>query len=92
MTTKASSHQRNTGAMALSTRCGAKTRAGGPCRSPAVSGKRRCRMHGGAAGSGAQQGNQNALKHGLYTKEMLEERRELMQLIGAARATLEELS
>jgi ATP-dependent DNA ligase len=24
-------------------------------------------MHGGAAGSGAQPGNQNALKHGRYT-------------------------
>ena len=29
-------------------RCGAKTRKGTPCRSPAVNGKRRCRMHGGA--------------------------------------------
>jgi uncharacterized protein YjcR len=26
-------------------------------------------MHGGAAGSGAPIGNQNALKHGLYTAE-----------------------
>lgn len=37
--------------------------------SPAVHGKTRCRMHGGAAGSGAPMGNQNALKHGLYTAE-----------------------
>jgi len=29
-----------------------RTRSGKPCRSPAVRGKRRCRMHGGAAGSG----------------------------------------
>lgn len=27
--------------------CGAKTKAGGPCQRPAVSGKRRCRLHGG---------------------------------------------
>ncbi len=27
-----------------------------PCMSPAVRGKRRCRMHGGAAGSGAPRG------------------------------------
>ena len=27
--------------------CGARTRSGKPCRSPAVHGKRRCRMHGG---------------------------------------------
>jgi len=46
-------------------RCGAKTKRnnGSPCRSPAVRGKRRCRMHGGAKGSGAQRGNRNALKH-----------------------------
>jgi len=28
-------------------RCGAKTRAGGSCKAPAVRGKSRCRMHGG---------------------------------------------
>ena len=50
-------------------RCGAKTRKGTPCEAPAVTGKKRCRMHGGAAGSGAPKGNQNALKHGLYTAE-----------------------
>ena len=33
-----------------------------PCRSPAVKGRKRCRMHGGAAGSGARAGNTNALK------------------------------
>ena len=31
----------------LSPRCGARTRAGCPCRAPAIHGKRRCRMHGG---------------------------------------------
>jgi hypothetical protein len=46
-------HPRNTGPMLSSLRCGAKTRSGKPCRSPAVAGKRRCRMHGGAPGSGA---------------------------------------
>ncbi|MGA8688593.1 MAG: HGGxSTG domain-containing protein [Methyloceanibacter sp.] len=34
--------------MLASPRCGAKTRSGGSCRSPAVSGKTRCRIHGGA--------------------------------------------
>jgi hypothetical protein len=33
--------------LALAPRCGARTRAGCPCRSPAISGKQRCRMHGG---------------------------------------------
>ncbi|WP_367186084.1 HGGxSTG domain-containing protein [Methylotenera sp.] len=28
-------------------RCGAKTRSGHPCKSPAIHGKARCRMHGG---------------------------------------------
>lgn len=52
-----------------SPRCGAKTRQGTPCRAPAVNNKRRCRMHGGADGSGAPIGSQNALKHGFNTKE-----------------------
>ncbi len=86
-----SSHPRNTGPMLKSPRCGAKTRRGTPCQSPAVSGKRRCRMHGGAPGSGAPRGNQNALKHGLYTKEALEERRALRELMRDARQTLEEI-
>jgi hypothetical protein len=60
---------RNTGPMKLSPRCGAWTRSGGACRAPAVSGRARCRMHGGAAGSGAPRGNKNALKSGLYTAE-----------------------
>lgn len=47
-------------------RCGAKTRRGTPCRSPAIRGKRRCRMHGGNS-PGAPRGNRHALKHGRYT-------------------------
>ena len=62
-------HPRNTGPMTLSPRCGARTRGGGACRAPAVSGRARCRMHGGAVGSGAPRGNQNALKSGLHTAE-----------------------
>jgi hypothetical protein len=38
--------------------CGARTRAGKPCRSPVVTGRRRCRMHGGALGSGGPKGVQ----------------------------------
>ena len=74
-------HQRNTGPMLSSLRCGAKTRSGKPCRSPAVSGKKRCRMHGGAPGSGAPRGNKNALKHGLYTREAITERRRIRELM-----------
>ena len=32
-------------------------------------------MHGGAQGSGAPAGNQNAFKSGAYTKEAIEERK-----------------
>lgn len=67
----------NVGPMVVSPRCGARTRAGGACRSPAVSGRRRCRMHGGAQGSGAPKGNSNALKAGLYTAERLALRRKV---------------
>ncbi|MGA8903295.1 HGGxSTG domain-containing protein [Bradyrhizobium sp.] len=61
--------------MLASPRCGAKTRSGEPCRSPAAKGKQRCRMHGGAAGSGAPLKNKNALKHGRYTRRRIEEHR-----------------
>lgn len=50
-------HPRNTAPMLASPGCGARTRTGQPCRSPAVTGKQRCRMHGGAAGSGAPKNN-----------------------------------
>jgi uncharacterized protein YjcR len=84
-------HPRNTGPMLASRRCGAKTRSGKPCRSPAVHGKKRCRMHGGAAGSGAPRGNQNATKHGSFTRQAIEERRQIKALIGEARKLLTEL-
>ncbi len=81
-------HRRNTGPMLSSPRCGAKTRSGKPCRSPAVAGRRRCRMHGGADGSGAPHGNRNALKHGLYTREAIERRRQLRALLRQAYGTI----
>ena len=64
-------------AMHLSARCGARTRGGGNCRAPAVRAKRRCRMHGGAGGSGAQPGNTNARTHGFYSAAAKAERRAL---------------
>ena len=84
-------HPRNTGPMLASPRCGAKTRAGGTCRSPAVRSKKRCRMHGGAPGSGAPKENQNALKHGMFTKDAIEERQQVRALIGQARKLLQEM-
>jgi hypothetical protein len=53
-------------------RCGARTRSGRPCRSPAVhDGRPRCRMHGCAPGAGGPEGKRNGnYRHGLYTKQM----------------------
>ena len=61
-------------------RCGARTRSGAPCKSAPVSGRRRCRMHGGAAGSGGPKGPKNGnYKHGRYTKEVAAARRWLRE-------------
>ena len=81
----------NTGPMLQSPRCDAKTRAGTPCQAPAVNGKRRCRMHGGAAGSGAPAGNQNALKHGMYSRDTLEFKKHMRKLLGDGRDAIEKL-
>lgn len=86
-----SDHIRITGPMLASRRCGAKTRTSGACRSPALSGKKRCRMHGGAPGAGAPKANRNARKHGLFTRDAIAERRQIQTLLGEARKLLEEM-
>ena len=82
-------HQSTALPHAQSPRCGARTRQNSPCRSPAVKGRGRCRMHGGATGSGAQAGNRNALKHGGYTRELLEFKRGVRELLRESTAKLE---
>ncbi len=84
-------HPRNTGPMRASRRCGARTRKGKPCQAPAVSGRVRCRKHGGAKGSGAPIGNTNALKHGMYTKAALEEHKALRRMIREMEESLQEI-
>lgn len=84
-------HRRNTKPMLDSPRCGAKTRKGTPCRAPAVAGKSRCRMHGGAKGSGAPPGNQNALKTGLHTKEAKAFRDHVMKILSDGKRMLSEM-
>jgi hypothetical protein len=79
--------------LSKATRCGAKTRSGRPCRQAAVRDRGRCRMHGGAKGSGGPPGNRNGnFKHGLWTHEAKTIRnvvrakvRELKGLIQAAK-------
>ena len=46
----------------------------------------RCRMHGGADGSGAPLGNKNALKHGRFTKYAIEQRKEMRKAVTLAKA------
>lgn len=46
-------------------RCGAKTRDGTPCKTFALHGSTRCRMHGGANGIGAGAAN---FRHGRYSR------------------------
>ena len=84
-------HLRDTGSMHQSPRCGAKTRRGTACLAPAVSGKTRCRMHGGAKGSGAPKGNQNALKHGHFTRVAQQKRQSLKGIVADAEAVLKKL-
>jgi hypothetical protein len=73
-------------------RCLARTRRGTPCQSPAVAGKTRCRMHGGAAGSGAPKGKRNGkYRHGGFTTEAIDERRRLAALIRDSRDFLSRL-
>ena len=46
-------------------------------------------MHGGATGSGAQAGNRNALQHGRYTRELLEFKRSVRELLRDSAEKLE---
>lgn len=72
--------------------CGARTRAGTPCRAPAARGRRRCRMHGGAPGAGAPRGKGNALKHGWWSAAARAERQHAAALIEEAERALEEVA
>ncbi len=77
--------------MHLSPRCGAKTRSGRPCGSPAMP-NGRCRMHGGSS-PGAPKGSANgSYRHGLFTAEAIEERRELNAWIRDARSMAGEIT
>lgn len=54
--------------------CGAKTRAGGECKAPAMA-NGRCRVHGGSS-TGAPARNTNARKHGIYSQFLTQEESE----------------
>jgi hypothetical protein len=70
----------NAARLVAASRCGARTRKGAPCAAPAMRGRVRCRMHGGA-GSGAPVGNRNALRDGFHTASARAERRAMNAFI-----------
>jgi hypothetical protein len=81
--------QRRLSNMAKAPRCGAKTRAGGQCRQAAVRGRSRCRMHGGARGSGGPRGERNGnFKNGLWMRENIEDRKRMRERLSEVRALL----
>ncbi|TAL18534.1 hypothetical protein EPN96_01865 [bacterium] len=49
-------------------------------KSPAIRGKKRCRLHGGKS-TGPPKGNKNALRHGLYTREAKERRKKERKIL-----------
>src|SRR6476620_7715502 len=78
--------------LAKALRCGARTRTGSPCRQAAVRGRRRCRMHGGAKGSGGPPGSRNGnFKHGFWTTESKRVRRETVSKVRELRRLLRRL-
>ena len=64
-------------------RCGARTRAGQPCRAPVVKGKNRCRMHGGLSTGPKTEAGRERVREG-YRKSLLKEleQRELDRAAG----------
>lgn len=76
-------------------RCGARTRAGASCRSPAVHGRSRCRMHGCGGGklrkSGAPRGNRNAWKDGYWAAAARARRRRMTAFIRDMEASLADM-
>lgn len=77
-------------------RCGAKTRAGTPCKNPAIVAKQRCRLHGGrSTGAKTPEGlaKLRALhwKHGRATTEAKAEARRRAQVGREVRKELREI-
>ena len=76
-------------------RCGAKTRRGMPCKSPAMK-NGRCRMHGGKSTGprtpeGLERSRKANFKHGFYSAEMIAQRKYIRQLLRKSREMLGEV-
>ncbi|WP_294621216.1 HGGxSTG domain-containing protein [uncultured Roseovarius sp.] len=77
-------------------RCGAKTRAGTPCKKAAMKGRSRCRNHGGSStGPRTEAGRARIataqLKHGRLTKEARAEAKRRAQVGREIRAELRDI-
>ena len=72
--------------MSPATTCGAKTRAGSPCRRAPATGRSRCRLHGGATPRGAASPH---WRHGRYCRALQDLRREWPAIIGRRQRELE---
>ena len=75
-------------------RCGARTRNGGSCKSPAMP-NGRCRMHGGKStgprtAEGLERMRRTNTKHGLYSAETVRVMRAIRALQRGARRMLDE--
>ena len=75
----------------VETKCFARTRRGTLCQTPRITGRKRCRMHGGTS-DGAPKGNKNAFKHGRYSKVIIENRKRTMRLKREFKALLAQFS
>lgn len=73
-------------------KCLARTRKGKSsfCQARKVTGKKRCRMHGGTS-DGAPKGNKNAFKHGRYSRETIEKRKNTTKLKREFKALLAQI-
>src|SRR5208282_1079137 len=76
-------------------RCGAKTRRGTACQSPAMP-NGRCRMHGGASTGprtpeGLARSRRSRWKHGLYSAENIAEEKRVRELVRQSRELLKQL-
>jgi hypothetical protein len=77
-------------------RCGAITRKGTPCQSPAMK-NGRCRLHGGKSTGpktpeGIERIRQAHLKHGEYTKKAIKERKAFNYLLRQLKGTMNEIN
>lgn len=77
-------------------RCGAKTRQGTSCRAPAMA-NGRCRMHGGKStgprtAAGLARSRKAKYKHGHYSVEAKERRKQTQRLMTEAKTLLQQLA